>query len=113
VTRFLTRQRTISGGSKRTDPLEITWQYRGKGGNSRQRIEHIMAGLTLDRVLTEAEALPAEEQEILESLLRRRRIETWRQETAAEARSAIRAFRSGKLKSQPAESLIARLRKSK
>jgi hypothetical protein len=72
-----------------------------------------MAALTLDRVLTEAEALSADEQEMLESLLRRRRIETWRQETAAEAKSAIRAFRSGKLKSQPAESLLASLRKSK
>ncbi len=72
-----------------------------------------MAPLTLDRVLTEAEALPADEQEILESLLRQRRIEAWRQETAAEARSAIRAFRSGKLKSQSAESLLASLRKSK
>jgi len=72
-----------------------------------------MAPLTLDRVLTEAEALPADEQEMLESLLRRRRIEAWRQETAAEARSAIRAFRSGKLKSQSAESLIASLRKRK
>jgi hypothetical protein len=82
------------------------------GGNSNQRIE-LMAPLTLDRVLTEAEALPADEQEILESLLRQRRIEAWRQETAAEARSAIRAFRSGKLKSQSAESLLASLRKSK
>jgi CHASE3 domain sensor protein len=72
-----------------------------------------MAALTLDRVLTEAEALPADEREILERLLRQRRIETWRQETAAEARSAIKAFRSGKLKSQSAESLIANLRKSR
>jgi hypothetical protein len=45
-----------------------------------------MAGLTLDRVLTEAEALPADEQAILENLLRQRRIETWRQDTAAEAK---------------------------
>jgi hypothetical protein len=37
----------------------------------------------------------------------------WRQEPAAEARKAIRAFRSGKLKTQPAENLIARLLKSK
>jgi CHASE3 domain sensor protein len=59
-----------------------------------------MAALTLDRVLTQAEALPADEQEMLESLLRQRRIETWRQETAAEAKSAIKAFRSGKLKTQ-------------
>jgi hypothetical protein len=72
-----------------------------------------MASLTLDRVLTQAEALPVEEQEILEGLLRQRRIETWRQETADEARSAIKAFRSGKLKSQPAEKLIASLRKTK
>jgi hypothetical protein len=79
--------------------LEITWHHRGKGGNSNQRIE-LMAALTLDRVLTEAEALPADEQEMLESLLRQRRIETWRQETAAAAKSAIKAFRSGKLTSK-------------
>jgi CHASE3 domain sensor protein len=72
-----------------------------------------MAAPTLDRVLTDAEALPADEQEILESLLRQRRIETWRKETAAEARRAVKAFRSGKLKNQPAEKLIASLRKAK
>jgi CHASE3 domain sensor protein len=72
-----------------------------------------MAALTLDRVLSEAEALPADEQEMLESLLRQRCIETWRQETAAEAKTAIKAFRPGKLKSQSAESLIASLRKSR
>lgn len=72
-----------------------------------------MAALTLDRVLSEAEALSAEEQEMLESLRHQRRTETWRQETAAEARKAIHAFRSRKLKSQSAESLIATLRKSK
>jgi CHASE3 domain sensor protein len=72
-----------------------------------------MAALTLDRVLTEAVALPVDEQEMLEALLRQRRIETWRQETAAEARTVIKAFRSGKLKSQSAENLIASLRKAK
>jgi hypothetical protein len=72
-----------------------------------------MAAVTLDRVLTEAEALPPDEQEMLESLLRQRRIESWRQETAAEAKSAIRAFRSGRLKSQSAEKVIASLRKVK
>ena len=72
-----------------------------------------MAILTLDRVLTEAEGLPVDEREMLEGLLRQRRIETWRQETAAEAKSAIKAFRSGKLKSQPVENLIASLRKAK
>jgi hypothetical protein len=72
-----------------------------------------MATLTLDSVLTEAEALPADEQEMLEGLLRRRRIEAWRQETASEAKDSIKAFRSGKLKSQPAENVIARLRNGK
>jgi len=72
-----------------------------------------MAALSLDRGLTEAEALPADEQEILESLLRQRRIEAWRQETGAEAGNAIKAFRSGKLKSQSAANIIASLRKTK
>jgi hypothetical protein len=72
-----------------------------------------MIAITLDRVLTEAEALPPDEQEMLESLLRRRRIETWRKETAAAAKSAVKAFRSGKLKSQSAEHIIASLRKAK
>ena len=66
--------------------------------------------LTLDRVLTEAEALPADEQEMLEGLLRQRRIEAWRQETAAEAKKMSKAFRAGKLKGQSVESVVARLR---
>ena len=72
-----------------------------------------MATLTLDRVLTSIEALPSDEQEMLESLLRHRRIETWRQETATEAKRSIKAFRNGKLKSQSADSVIARLRATK
>jgi hypothetical protein len=71
-----------------------------------------MNTLTLDRVLTDAEHLPLDEQEILEDLLRKRRIEAWRVETAAEAKNAVAAFRSGKLKAQSVESVIARLRKS-
>ena len=42
-----------------------------------------MTAITLDRVLTDAERLPSDEQEILEGLLRKRRIEAWRSETAA------------------------------
>jgi hypothetical protein len=72
-----------------------------------------MASSTLDQVLSEAEGLSADEQEILENLLRLRRIETWREETAVAAKSAVKAFRAGKLKSQPVESLIASLRKTK
>jgi hypothetical protein len=72
-----------------------------------------MAALTLDRVLTEAETLSADEQEMLESLLHKRRVEAWRAETATEAKNAAAAFRSGKLKAQSAESIIARLRNTK
>lgn len=69
-----------------------------------------MAMLTLDKVLTDAGRLSSEEQQILEELLRKRRIETWRVETATEGRKSAAAFRSGKLKAQSAEDVIARLR---
>jgi hypothetical protein len=69
-----------------------------------------MATLTFDRVLASAEALPPEEQAMLEELLHRRRIETWRAETAANAVAATKSFRSGKLKSASVDSVIARLR---
>jgi len=69
-----------------------------------------MAAITLDRVLTEAESLPADEQVMLEDLLRQRRLEAWRGDTAAEAKKAAKDFRAGKLKSQPADDVIARLR---
>jgi hypothetical protein len=66
--------------------------------------------LTLDKVLASVEMLPRDEQEMLEDLLRRRRIEAWRRETAAEARKAVKAFRAGKLKAEPVETVIGRLR---
>jgi hypothetical protein len=69
--------------------------------------------LTLDRVLTKAEALPADEQEMPEGLLRQRRIEAWRLETATEASKTAKAFRAGKLKGQSAESVITRLHTAK
>jgi hypothetical protein len=72
-----------------------------------------MATLTFDRVLASAELLPADERAMLEELLHRRRIETWRTETAAEAVAVTKAFRSGKLKSASADNIIARLRAAK
>lgn len=69
-----------------------------------------MTTLTLDRVLTDAGRLPSDEQQILEELLRQRRIEAWRTETAAEAKKSAAAFRAGKLKAQSADDTIARLR---
>ncbi len=68
---------------------------------------------TLDRVLTDAERLPADERELLEDLLRQRRVEAWRRETAAEAKQAAAAFRAGKLKARSVDSVIARLRAAK
>jgi hypothetical protein len=65
---------------------------------------------TFDRVLTEVEALPPDEQHLLEELLRGRRIEAWRRTTAAEGKKAIRAFHSGKLKAETVDAVIARLR---
>jgi hypothetical protein len=72
-----------------------------------------MAIQTLERVLTSAEALPADEQEMLENLLRQRRIETWRRDTASEARKAVKDLRAGKLKAESVESVIARLRNAR
>jgi hypothetical protein len=69
-----------------------------------------MAAVTLDRVLTQVEALSTEEQAMLEDLLHKRRIECWRKETAAAARQAVKAFQAGKLKAQPATEVIAALR---
>ena len=72
-----------------------------------------MATMTFDRGLASAEALTAEEQSMLAELLHHRRIEAWRKETAAEAVAATKAFRSGKLKSGSADSILARLRVAK
>jgi hypothetical protein len=72
-----------------------------------------MTTLTLDRVLADAETLPADEREMLEELLRNRRIEAWRAETAAEAKKAAISFRAGRLKAMSVETVIARLRRAK
>ncbi len=68
-----------------------------------------MSTVTLDGVLTDAGRLPIEEQQILEEWLRKRRMETWRAQTAAESRKSAAAFRSGRLKAQSADDVIARL----
>jgi hypothetical protein len=68
---------------------------------------------TLDEVLSHAERLPAEEKLMLEELLRKRRIEAWRSETAAEAKKAVADFHAGKLKPESAKQIITRLHRSK
>ena len=67
-----------------------------------------MATLTLDRVLTDAEHLPSDEQEILEDLLRKRRIEAWRAETATEAKNVAAAFDQSSGMSARCAAIIAR-----
>ena len=67
----------------------------------------------MDRVLTDAGQLAPDERELLENLLRQRRIEAWRMETATDAKNAAAALRAGKLKAQSAASVIARLRTAK
>ena len=69
-----------------------------------------MSTVTLDGVLTDAGRLPIEEQQILEELLRKRRIEAWRAETAAEGRKSAAASRSGKLILQSAGAVISPLK---
>lgn len=68
-----------------------------------------MAAITLERVLSEAKSLPPEEQAMLEELLHKRRLDSWRQEAAVAARKSIKEFRAGKLKLETVDSVIARL----
>lgn len=70
----------------------------------------VMKTMTFDQTLSCVEKLPPDEQEMLAELLRKRRIEAWRNETAAEARKAARAYRSRKLKAESADAIIAALR---
>jgi hypothetical protein len=67
--------------------------------------------VTLDQVIDTALQLPPEQQDMLVEILQKRRIETRRQEIAADARKSTAAFRKGKLKAQSAEEVIADLHK--
>jgi hypothetical protein len=69
-----------------------------------------MSAITVEQVLTSAEKLSADEQEMLTDLLQKRRIESWREENAAEAKRAAKAYRAGKLKAESADAVIAQLR---
>jgi hypothetical protein len=69
-----------------------------------------MATVTLNQVLELAGALPADDQDLLLKVLRRRRAEAWCEELAADARKAEHDFRGGKLKIEPHETMKARLR---
>jgi hypothetical protein len=71
-----------------------------------------MNATTFDAVLSSAARLSDEEQQLLAELLRKRQIEKWRAETAVEARRALKALRTGKLKPQSVDGTINELRAS-
>jgi hypothetical protein len=71
-----------------------------------------MGAVTLDQAIDAAMQLPPAQQDMLLEVLRSRRIEARRAEIAADARDSIAAYRSGQLKAQSAESVIAELRQS-
>jgi hypothetical protein len=64
---------------------------------------------SLDHALETVLQLPQGEQNALEEILRKRRIEARREEIAANGREAIRAFHAGELQSQTVEEIIADL----
>ena len=68
--------------------------------------------ITLDRALDAAMQLSREQQEMLIRVLRNRQIEQRREEMAANASDALRAFRKGVLADETADELIARLHAS-
>ncbi len=67
---------------------------------------------TLDQALDAAMQLPYEQKQMLIDILWKRQIEARREEIAANAREAIRAFHDGELKTETVEELLARLHHS-
>ena len=67
---------------------------------------------TLDQALDAASQLPADQREMLEQILHRRRLEEQRHELAQSAREAIQSFHEGQLPAQSAEQVVTELRAS-
>jgi hypothetical protein len=66
--------------------------------------------ITLDEALETVSQLPAEQREMLEQILHRRRIDEQRREWAQNARESAQAFHAGQGRPQSAEEVIAELR---
>ncbi|MCB0154929.1 MAG: hypothetical protein KDF65_09030 [Anaerolineae bacterium] len=71
-----------------------------------------MSASTFDQAIETVMQLPLEQQEMLVDIIRSRHIDRRRREIARDAQESIAAFRAGKLKSQPAETVITDLRNS-
>jgi hypothetical protein len=67
---------------------------------------------TLDQTLELAAQLPVEQQEMLITILRRRRVDQRRAEIAAAAQASIADFHDGKLQPQPLDAILQELRQS-
>ena len=67
---------------------------------------------TLEQALETVSQLPVEQQQMLIDIIQNRNIENRREEIARDAQQSLTAFRSGKLKPQSVEEIIAELRQS-
>ncbi|MFN8469404.1 MAG: hypothetical protein U0X20_27865 [Caldilineaceae bacterium] len=71
-----------------------------------------MSTATLDEALDVVMQLPTEQQEMLLEILRRRQVESRRQEIATDAQASLAEYRAGRLSAQSAEEAIADLHKA-
>jgi hypothetical protein len=69
-----------------------------------------MATVTLDQALSSFEALPADDQRVFAELIRKRQIESWREEVAAQAKKDLKDLRDGKLKAESPRDIMKRVR---
>jgi hypothetical protein len=69
------------------------------------------ATVTLNQALEIFGKLSAEDQDMMLEIARKRRIESWRKETAAYGKKAVRDFQTGKLKAIGGAELKAHLKK--
>jgi len=68
-----------------------------------------MNAITFDQALDTVMRLPLEQQEMLLQIVRRRHIETRRNEISQDAQASLAAFRAGDLKAQSVEEAISEL----
>jgi hypothetical protein len=68
--------------------------------------------IAFEQIVDTVRALPFEQQEILQELISKWHIEARRAEIARDAQESLKMFRSGQLKPQSAQTVIAELRQS-
>ena len=75
-------------------------------------MEKTMSTTTLDQALDLAMQLPPEQQDMLLEILRRRQIESRREEIARDAQASLAEYRAGGLQPQSAKEAVADLHKT-